>query len=122
MKVNFVGQRDLIERCIDGGLMPPGSAIGMIASGAGLGWDENLPLLLELIDTPDFFSAANLREAHPDLVPVRRLEAGRHRLPRPAGVHLSPEGISDQRPVPDLDRHSPRPAITRLARVRDRLP
>src|SRR5262245_5440205 len=32
MQVNFIGQRELIERCIDGGLMTPGSAVGMIAS------------------------------------------------------------------------------------------
>ncbi len=66
MKVNVIGQRLLIELCIDGGLLPPGSAVGMIASGAGLGWGQNLPLLLELIDTPDFATAVSWCEAHPD--------------------------------------------------------
>ena len=67
MKVNFIGQRYLIERCIDDGLMPPGSAVGIISSGAGLGWERNLPVILELLDTPDFPTAAGWCEAHADL-------------------------------------------------------
>ena len=67
MKVNFIGQRYLIERCIDDGLMPPGSAVGIISSGAGLGWERNLPVILELLDTPDFPTAAAWCEAHADL-------------------------------------------------------
>src|SRR5262245_29452985 len=67
LRVNFVGQRDLIERCVDGGLMPRGSAIGMIASGAGLGWERNREAAFELIDTPDWATADAWVGAHPDL-------------------------------------------------------
>lgn len=67
MKVNVVGQRELIELCINGGLMPRGSAIGMIASGAGLGWNQHLSEILELIDLPGYAESVEWCEAHPDL-------------------------------------------------------
>src|SRR6476619_6139057 len=40
-KINFIGHRHLIDRVIDAGYMPRGSAIGMISSAAGLGWEAN---------------------------------------------------------------------------------
>jgi NAD(P)-dependent dehydrogenase (short-subunit alcohol dehydrogenase family) len=66
MHVNFIGQRDLIERCADAGLMPPGSSVGMIASGAGLGWERNMGPILELIDTPDAATAEKWCQTHPE--------------------------------------------------------
>lgn len=57
-KINFIGHRHLINRLLDGDMLPRGSAIGFISSAAGLGWEANLPLLKEYLDTPDFDSAA----------------------------------------------------------------
>src|SRR4051794_4674905 len=41
-KINFIGHRHLIDRCLRLGLLPRGSAIGMISSAAGLAWEKNL--------------------------------------------------------------------------------
>ncbi len=57
-KINFLGHRHLIERVLDQGLMPKGSAIGMISSAAGLAWEANLEKITEYLDTPDFDSGA----------------------------------------------------------------
>jgi NAD(P)-dependent dehydrogenase (short-subunit alcohol dehydrogenase family) len=65
MRVNFIGQRYLIERCVAGGLMPSGSAVGIIASGAGMGWQQNLAELIELVDTPDTAAAEAWCAARP---------------------------------------------------------
>lgn len=66
LRTNVIGQRELIERCVDGGLMPRGSAIAMIASGAGLGWQQNLTEILEFVDTPDTPAAEAWCAAHPE--------------------------------------------------------
>ncbi|MCU1380930.1 MAG: short-chain dehydrogenase/reductase [Acidimicrobiales bacterium] len=63
-KINFIGHRHLIDRLLDGGMLPRGSAIGMISSAAGLGWEANLPQVLEFLDTPDFDSAVAWIEAN----------------------------------------------------------
>jgi NAD(P)-dependent dehydrogenase (short-subunit alcohol dehydrogenase family) len=65
-KINFIGHRHLIDRALAADLLPRGSAIAMISSAAGLGWEGNLDLLKEYLDTPDFDSAAAWIEAHPD--------------------------------------------------------
>jgi NAD(P)-dependent dehydrogenase (short-subunit alcohol dehydrogenase family) len=65
-KINFIGHRHLIDRALAADLLPRGSAIAMISSAAGLGWEPNLDLLKEYLDTPDFDSAAAWIEAHPD--------------------------------------------------------
>lgn len=57
-KVNFIGHRHLIERVLAADLMPPGSAIGMISSAAGLGWENNWEQVKDYLDTPDFDTAA----------------------------------------------------------------
>jgi NAD(P)-dependent dehydrogenase (short-subunit alcohol dehydrogenase family) len=57
-KINFIGHRHLIDRLLAAGQLPRGSAIGFISSAAGLGWEANLPQLLEYLATPDFDSAA----------------------------------------------------------------
>jgi NAD(P)-dependent dehydrogenase (short-subunit alcohol dehydrogenase family) len=64
-RINFIGHRHLIDRALDTGLLPPGAAIAMISSAAGLGWEPNLDLLTEYLDTPDFDSAVAWIEAHP---------------------------------------------------------
>lgn len=64
-KINFLGHRHLIDRCIDKGFLPQGSAIGMISSTAGLAWEKNLDEVLEYLATPDFESGATWIEEHP---------------------------------------------------------
>ena len=63
-KINFIGHRHLIDRLLAKHMLPRGSAIGFISSAAGLGWEANLPLLNELLDTPDFDSAARWVQEH----------------------------------------------------------
>jgi NAD(P)-dependent dehydrogenase (short-subunit alcohol dehydrogenase family) len=63
-KINFIGHRHMIDRMLAADYMPRGSAIGFISSAAGLGWEANLDLLNEYLDTPDFESAARWIEEH----------------------------------------------------------
>ena len=63
-RINFIGHRHLIDRTIGAGMLGRGSAIGFISSAAGLGWEKNLELLKELLDTPDFDSAVAWVQAH----------------------------------------------------------
>src|SRR6266513_466819 len=63
-KINFIGHRHLIDRLLAKHMLPRGSAIGFISSSAGLGWEANLPLLNELLDTPDVDSAARWVQEH----------------------------------------------------------
>jgi NAD(P)-dependent dehydrogenase (short-subunit alcohol dehydrogenase family) len=62
--VNFCGLRAVTEAVVPN--MLPGSAIACIASTAGIGWLQNMPLLFELLATPDFAAARAWCEAHPD--------------------------------------------------------
>jgi NAD(P)-dependent dehydrogenase (short-subunit alcohol dehydrogenase family) len=64
MKINFIAHRHIIERLVDGGKMPSGSAIGMISSVAGLGWEKNLETLGDFLSTSDYESGAKWVEAH----------------------------------------------------------
>jgi NAD(P)-dependent dehydrogenase (short-subunit alcohol dehydrogenase family) len=65
MQVNFLGQRYLIEGMMHRDLLPRGSAIAMISSTAGLGWENDLDLLGELLDTASFEEGAAWVDAHP---------------------------------------------------------
>jgi NAD(P)-dependent dehydrogenase (short-subunit alcohol dehydrogenase family) len=49
-RINFLGHRHLIERLRAGGHLPRGSAIGLISSFAGAGWQANLPKLHAYLD------------------------------------------------------------------------
>jgi NAD(P)-dependent dehydrogenase (short-subunit alcohol dehydrogenase family) len=64
--INFIGQRHLIERALDAGLMPPGSAVAMVSSAGGRGWEDNLDALLEYVWTPTFEAGQKWIAAHPD--------------------------------------------------------
>ena len=57
-RINFVGHRYLIDRMLDAGMLPTGSAIGFISSTAGLGWERNLEELNEVLAISDFDEAA----------------------------------------------------------------
>jgi NAD(P)-dependent dehydrogenase (short-subunit alcohol dehydrogenase family) len=65
-RTNFIGHRHLIDRLLAGDHLVAGSAIGMISSVAGLGWESQLTELGEYLDTPDFDSAVAWIDAHPD--------------------------------------------------------
>src|SRR6476660_5242560 len=64
MKINFIAHRHIIDRLVDGGNMPSGSAIGLISSVAGLGWEKNLETLGDFLSTSDYESGAKWIEAH----------------------------------------------------------
>jgi NAD(P)-dependent dehydrogenase (short-subunit alcohol dehydrogenase family) len=64
MKINFIAHRHIIDRLINGGMMPSGSAIGLISSVAGLGWENNLPTLRDFLDTADYDGAQKWVDAH----------------------------------------------------------
>ena len=57
-RINFVGQRYLIEQTVRRGLLDRGSAIAMISSAAGLGWESHLDTLSELLAISDWNAAA----------------------------------------------------------------
>ena len=57
-RINFIGHRRLIDRMVAAGMLPRGSAIGMISSAAGLGWQANLEVLHEYLNITDFDDAA----------------------------------------------------------------
>jgi NAD(P)-dependent dehydrogenase (short-subunit alcohol dehydrogenase family) len=56
-RINFIGHRYMIDKLLDGDLLPRGSAIGMISSAAGWGWRQNLEKVNEYLDITDFDAA-----------------------------------------------------------------
>jgi NAD(P)-dependent dehydrogenase (short-subunit alcohol dehydrogenase family) len=64
MLINFIAQRRLIERLVAKGALPPGSAIGMISSTAGNGWQQHLAQLKEFLAIPDWDGQVRWVEAH----------------------------------------------------------
>ena len=63
-RINFIGHRYLIDRLLAGDMLPRGSAIGLISSAAGFGWQANLDLLREYLDVRDFEDATRWAEEH----------------------------------------------------------
>jgi len=57
-RINFIGHRHMIDRMLERGMLPRGSAIGFISSAAGLGWEKGLPELKPLLEMRDFDRAA----------------------------------------------------------------
>ena len=53
-RINFIGHRYLIDGLLDREWLPRGSAIGMISSAAGLGWEAELETLLEFLAISDW--------------------------------------------------------------------
>jgi NAD(P)-dependent dehydrogenase (short-subunit alcohol dehydrogenase family) len=62
--INFIGHRYLIDLLLERDMLPPGSAIGMISSAAGLGWESNLAQIQELLDTSEWDAAVAWVEAN----------------------------------------------------------
>lgn len=56
-RINYVGHRHLIDRAIESGQLGRGAAIGFISSAAGLGWENALPQIEEVLDLADFDAA-----------------------------------------------------------------
>jgi NAD(P)-dependent dehydrogenase (short-subunit alcohol dehydrogenase family) len=54
MRVNFLAHRHLVRRLVAEGNLPAGSAVCLISSIAGIGWQNHLPRLVEFLDTPDY--------------------------------------------------------------------
>jgi NAD(P)-dependent dehydrogenase (short-subunit alcohol dehydrogenase family) len=63
-KINFLGHRLLIERLLAAGRLPRGSAIGMISSAAGFGWEQNRALADEYLDIADVEEASRWAHEH----------------------------------------------------------
>src|SRR4051812_4574248 len=63
-RINFVGHRYMIERLLAGEMLPRGSAIGMISSAAGMGWENSLTELHEYLDIGDFDAASSWAHEH----------------------------------------------------------
>src|SRR5437667_12860202 len=63
-KINFIGHRHLIDRLLAGDMLPKGSAIGMISSAAGMGWENSLDELHEYLDITDFDGATKWAQDH----------------------------------------------------------
>ena len=56
-KINFLGHRLFIELLLDADKLPRGSAIGMISSAAGFGWEQNLEKANAWLDVADYDEA-----------------------------------------------------------------
>jgi len=63
-RINFIGHRYLIDRMLAGDMLPKGSAIGMISSAAGMGWENSLDELHEYLDITDFDGATKWAQDH----------------------------------------------------------
>src|SRR3954451_4055009 len=63
-RINFIGHRYLIDRLLADDLLPRDSAIGLISSAAGMGWENSLPELHEYLDITDFDAATKWAQDH----------------------------------------------------------
>ena len=66
MLVNFVGARHLIELMVP--VMSQGAAIAYVASAGGVGWQQQLGTLMELVQAADFDAGRAWCEAHADQI------------------------------------------------------
>ena len=57
-RINFVGHRHLIDRMVSKEMLRRGSAICLISSLGGVGWESSLARLSKLLDISDFDTAA----------------------------------------------------------------
>lgn len=66
MKINFIGHRHLLERLVDEDRLGAGGAICFIASVAGIGWESDLPRLIEFLATTTYEAADEWVQANPE--------------------------------------------------------
>jgi NAD(P)-dependent dehydrogenase (short-subunit alcohol dehydrogenase family) len=64
MRTNFIGHRHVIDRLVSAGTLGRGAAICMISSVAGLGWESQMPTLIDFLSTPDYESADAWIQSH----------------------------------------------------------
>ncbi|MFV0318419.1 MAG: SDR family oxidoreductase [Microthrixaceae bacterium] len=63
-RINFIGHRHMIRRMVADEMMPAGSAIAMISSAAGFGWENNLERATEYLEIEDFDEATQWAVDH----------------------------------------------------------
>jgi NAD(P)-dependent dehydrogenase (short-subunit alcohol dehydrogenase family) len=66
MLVNFVGARHLVELLVP--RIASGGAIAVVASNAGMGWQQQLPQLMELVAADGFDAGREWCERHKDML------------------------------------------------------
>lgn len=64
MLINFISQRHMIDRLIDAGTLGRGGSVVFISSVAGLGWQGQLPTLLEFLATDTWEGMAGWIDSH----------------------------------------------------------
>src|SRR5262249_17976753 len=62
--INFVGHRHLIDRMVSKEMLRRGSAICMVSSLGGVGWESSLRRISKLLDIPDFDGATRWFAKH----------------------------------------------------------
>ena len=63
-RINFIGHRHMIDRMVEKDLLGQGSAIGMISSAAGFGWEQNLHNVEQYLAVRDFDDATAWAQEH----------------------------------------------------------
>lgn len=66
MRVNLIGHRHLIERLLVDRRLTTGAAVCLVSSVAGIGWEADLPRILDFLATPDYEAADAWVGEHPD--------------------------------------------------------
>ncbi len=64
MRANFIGHRHLIEQLMSRGRLPRGSAVCLISSVAGMGWENDLERVQDFLATTDYQAADDWVKAH----------------------------------------------------------
>lgn len=101
MKINFIGHRHLIDRLLEKDQLPNGSAICFISSVAGMGWENDLDLMLEF--WPPRTSRRRRRGARrtrPKGSTTTAPAKGDQHLRGDPGLPVGEEGHSHQRDLP----------------------
>lgn len=65
MRINFIGHRHIVESLIADSRLGHGGAACLISSVAGLGWEANLPTLVDFLAAPDYDAAVAWLDEHP---------------------------------------------------------
>ncbi len=125
MKINFIGHRHLIERLLENGQLPSGSAICFISSVAGMGWENDLPRLTEFLATPDYATAQDWVSAHEaeGIIHYGFSKKAINAYVATQAYPLLKKGRTHQRDLPGSDRHPAGPGQCRpMAHLRAGLP
>ena len=65
MLINFIAQRHIVDTLLERGVLGAGAAIAMISSVAGMGWEKNVPALLQFLELGDWQAQADWIAANP---------------------------------------------------------